>query len=433
MDYKEIVKSKTTTAAEAVRRIRDNEVICCGGPSNLPTAFLTELHRLKEFDIKNCTVFHVSGQVRGVYQYLTDPGMAGHLRIHTSFHNHLAAEMQEKYGIISHVPYTGYAGYKPYPCDVFVTACSPADKNGYVRMSLGAMGEGPILPTAKRIFCEINVNYPFTNGDVAIPVQSVECFFPGFNKMVIYPETELSDTEIQIGKNVASLVEDGSTIQLGIGGIPNAASNEFVHKNDLGIHTEMITTNMVRLAQLGVVTGKKKTINPGKIIGSFAMGSQLLYDFIDDNPVVNILSGNYVINPYIISQNYKMVSVNTCIQVDVTGQICSESFGPVQYSAVGGALNFAHGAHYGKDGKAIIALKSTAKGGKVSTIQPILTPGSIVTVPRTLVDYIVTEFGIAKLTNMSIRERVENLINIAHPNFRDELRQKAEELKITKW
>ncbi len=433
MDYQKIVQSKTVTAVEAVKSIRDNEVICCAGPSNLPTAFLTELHRLKEFGTKNCTVFHVAGQVRGVYEYLTDPGMAGHLRVHTSFHNRLSAEYQEKYGIISHVPYPGYAGYKPYPCDVFVTACSPVDKNGYVRLSLGLMGEGAILPNAKRIFCEINENYPFTNGDVAIPVKDVDCFYPGFHKMVIYPETELNEEEIQIGKNVASLVEDGSTIQLGIGGIPNAASNELVNKNDLGIHSEMITTNMARLSQMGVVTGKKKTLHPGKIIGSFAMGSQLLYDFIDDNPVVNILSGNYVINPYVISQNYKMVSINTCIQVDLTGQVCSESFGPVQYSAVGGALNFAHGAHYANDGKAVMALKSTARKGTVSTIQAMLTPGSVVTVPRTLVDYIVTEYGIAELTNKSVRERVENMISVAHPDFRDELRQKAQELKITKW
>lgn len=431
-DFQAIVRSKMVTPAEVISKIENNEVIGCAGPSNLPIAFLTELHRLKEYGTENVTIFHASGMVRGTYQYITDPEMKGHLHIHATFYNKLAGDVQSQ-GIYTHVPYQAYCATKPYPIDSFVTTCSLPDKNGYVRMSLGLLGEGPIWRNAKKIYCELNPNYPLTHGDVAIPVEDVTYFFEGPGSMVIYPEIELTEAEIQIGKNVASLIEDGSTIQLGIGGIPNAVSNEFYTKNDLGVHTEMITTNMARLAQAGIITGKKKTINQGKIIGAFAMGSQLLYDFIDQNPAVNFMSGNYVNNPFIIAQNYKMCSVNSAIQVDLAAQVCSESFGPVQYSGVGGAMNFAQGAHYGKNGKAIIALKSTAKNGTVSTIQPILTPGSIVSIPRTLVDYIVTEFGIAEINNTSMQERVERLINIAHPSFRDELRQKAIDLRIAAW
>ena len=428
----QLLGEKLITPQEAVRRIQDNEIIGCAGPSNLPVAFLTQLHRLKEYGTRNVTIFHASGQVRGEYQYLTDPEMKGHLRICATFYNKLASSVQHQ-GIYTHVPYQAYCATKPYPIDSFVTTCTPPDKNGYVRMSLGALGEGPIWRSAKKIYCEINPNYPRTEGDVAIPVEDVDCFFEGPGTMVLYPEVELTEIELRIGRYVASLVEDGSTIQLGIGGIPNAVANEFYNKNDLGVHTEMITTNMARLAQAGVITGKRKSIDRGKIVGAFAMGSQLLYDFIDQNPGVSIRSGNYVANPFIIAQNDRMCSVNTAIQVDLAGQVCSESFGPVQYSGVGGAMNFAQGAHYARDGKAIIALKSTARGGTVSTIQPILSPGAIVSIPRTLVDYVVTEYGIAALTNASMQERVERLIRIAHPDFRDQLRQKALELNITAW
>lgn len=431
-DYMAIYESKLISAPEAIGKIRSGDVVGVGGPSNQPSTLLAELHRLKDYGRTDVTIFHLSGQVRGVFQYYTDPAMKGTLRVHACFYNKLSADVQ-KYGVVSLVPYQVYRAYKPYPINVFMTSCSRPDRNGYVRMSLGALGEGPAWRQAERIICEVNENFPMTNGDLAIPVERVDWFVKGSGRMILYPEIELSETEKQIGRNVASLVEDGSTVQLGVGGIPNAASNEFYTKNDLGVHTEMITTNMVRLSKAGVITGRRKTINEEKMIGSFAMGSQELYDFLDNNPAVELRSGNYVNNPCIIAQNYKMVSVNTAIQIDLAGQVCSESFGPVQYSGIGGAMDFAQGAHNGRDGKAIVALKSTARGGSVSTIQAILTPGSVVTIPRTMVDYFVTEYGIAEMNNRSMQERVESLINIAHPNFRDELRAQAVDLKITAW
>lgn len=431
-DYRTIYESKIISIPEAIEKIQNGDVVGVGGPSNQPSSILEKLHYLKNYGRENVTIFHLSGQVRGTFQYYTDPSMKGTLRVHACFYNKLSMDVQ-KHGVVSLVPYPVYRAHKPAPINVFITSCSRPDKNGYVYMSLGALGEGPAWRQADRIILEVNENFPRTYGDVSIPIERVNWFVIGSGEMINYPEIELSETEKKIGQYVASLVEDGSTVQLGVGGIPNAVAKEFYTKNDLGVHSEMITTNMARLAEEGVITGRRKTINKDKMIGSFAMGTQELYDFLDGNPAVEIRSGNYVNNPCVISQNYKMVSINTALQIDLAGQVCSESFGPIQYSGIGGAMDFAQGAHYAKDGKAIVAIKSTAKGGTVSTIQAILTPGSIVTIPRSMVDYFVTEYGIAKMSLCSMQERVENLINISHPKFRDELRQQAIDLKITAW
>lgn len=192
----------------------------------------------------------------------------------------------------------------------------------------------------------------------------------------------------------------------------------------------MITSIIADLSESRVITGKKKTINRGKIVGSFALGNQRLYEYLDHNPEIALMSGSYVNDPRVICQNDRMVSINSCLQVDLTGQICSESMGHVQYSGTGGAADFAVGASHSKGGKSIVAVKSTAKKGTVSTIQPLLTPGAVVSISRNDIDYIITEYGIAKIKGKSIAERVENLIHIAHPKFRDELRQKAKDYKI---
>lgn len=432
-DYMAMYNAKMGTVDDALSIIRDGDVIGVAGPTNQPSTFLTYVHKLKDLGRKNVTLFHPAGKVRGVFQYYTDPSMKGVLRdCPTVF----SKEMSEvlPYGIVSLVPYNQCRSDKAYKVDVFVTTCSRPDADGNVRMSLGCLGEGPVLPSASRIICEVNDEFPMVCGDaIKIPIERVTCFFKTENKMIIYPETDVTDVEKKIGEYVASLIEDGSTIQLGVGGVPNAASKALVTKNDLGIHTEMITTNMMRLAQMGVVNGKKKTLHPEKIVGSLIMGTQELYDFVDNNPTVELFNGEYSNDPKVIQQNYRMVSVNTCLQVDVTGQICSESFGSVQFAGCGGALDFAEGAHYAKEGKSIMALRSTAKNETISTIQAILTPGAIVTVPRTMIDYIVTEYGIADMTCRSVQERAEQLINIAHPKFRDQIRQEVIDRKIAAW
>lgn len=428
-DYKAIYDSKFTTVEEALKIIEDGDFIGCSGSGNLPINILTKLHLLREYGKKNIRVHH-SGPIRGRFEYLVNPLYKDTFRVNASFFNDITREVMPQ-GVASFFPADVYIGEKSVPNNVFICSVTPPDAHGYVKSSLSFLGEAKLLENAEKIIAEVNPNLPNTNGDHVIPIERIDYFVDGTNKLIQYPEIELTETELTIGKYVGTLVEDGSTIQLGIGGIPNACAKAFTDKNDLGVHSEMITTTMAELAMRGNINGSRKTLHKGKIIGGFALGSQLLYDFIADNPSVYIMDGRYVNNPFNIMQNHKMVSINTCLQVDLTGQVCSESIGPRQYSGIGGACNFAQGAHFCKEGKAILALKSTAKKGTVSTISAMLTPGSIVSIPRTAVDYVVTEYGIADLSLKNVQQRVEALISVAHPKFRDALREQAVELGIT--
>lgn len=241
------------------------------------------------------------------------------------------------------------------------------------------------------------------------------------------PPTEI---EQKIGGYIADLIEDGSTIQLGIGGIPNAITAFIMDRKDLGIHTEMLVDGMVDLMEAGVVTNRNKTLHPGKTIGAFALGTSKLYNFIDKNKDVELYRGRYTNNPYVIAQNNKMISVNTALQVDVLGQVCSQSIGTRQFSGTGGQLDTHRGAQMSEGGRGIIALRSMAKNGSISTIVPTLAPGAGVTIPSQDVDTIITEYGVAELRGRCVRERMEALVKIAHPNFRDWIRDEAHRLGI---
>jgi acyl-CoA hydrolase len=244
------------------------------------------------------------------------------------------------------------------------------------------------------------------------------------------PVPEPDEIAMRIGHNIADLVEDGSTIQLGIGEIPNAAAMSLHTKKDLGVHTEMMVDSMMELYELGVITNRKKSIHKDKFICTFAMGSEKLYRWLDNNPSVEFLRGTYVNDPCAMKLNSRMVSINTCIMVDFTGQVSSESIGTEQYSGTGGQTDTAVGAIEGTDGlgKSIIACRSTARGGSISTIVPVLPAGSAVTLHRSHTDYVVTEWGSVRLTGRTVRERTRMLISIAHPDFRKELTEKAVEI-----
>jgi 4-hydroxybutyrate CoA-transferase len=229
---------------------------------------------------------------------------------------------------------------------------------------------------------------------------------------------KISDVERAIGANCAKLIEDGSTLQLGIGAIPDAVLLFLKDKKDLGIHSEMISDGVVELVEAGVITNKAKTLYPGKSVVTFLMGTKRLYDFVDNNPSVLMYPVDYVNNPYVISQNYKMVCINSCIQVDFMGQIVADSIGLKQFSGVGGQVDFIRGASMAKDGKSIIAMPSTANSGKLSRIVPLLDEGAAVTTSRNDIHYVVTEYGIADLKGKNLKERATTLINIAHPDFK---------------
>jgi 4-hydroxybutyrate CoA-transferase len=244
------------------------------------------------------------------------------------------------------------------------------------------------------------------------------------------PRVRMSPAFEEIGRNVASLVEDGATLQLGIGGIPDAVLYHLRDRKHLGVHTEMFSDGMVELVEEGIVTNEQKTLHPGKIIASFVLGARPLFDFIHNNPIVEFHPSDYVNDPFVICQNHKMVAINSAIQVDLTGQVCSDSIGDTIYSGFGGQVDFIRGASRAKDGKAVIALLSTAKSDGVSRVCTHLDPGAGVVTSRADVHYVVTEFGVADLHGRTLRERAKALIAVAHPKFRDALERGARERRL---
>ena len=285
------------------------------------------------------------------------------------------------------------------------------------------------MEKADLIILEVSENNPRILGDAEVHISDVD-FFVENNHMppIIPPPPPPDEADFSIGRHIAELVEDGSTIQIGIGNIPNAAGKCLIGKKDLGIHTEMLTDSMLELYESGTVTNRKKSLLPGKTVCAFAFGTQALYDWVDDNPSVVFLRGEWVNDPTVVRRNTKMVSINTCMMVDLTGQVFSEAIGTSQYSGTGGQFDFAMGAReaYDRSGKSFIACKSTAKGGTMSSI--ITTPplGTPVTLHRGITDYIVTEYGAAWLRGKTVKERAQSLIRIAHPDFRGQLAEEAE-------
>ena len=323
------------------------------------------------------------------------------------------------------VPQLFYKGI--LPIDVAIINVSPPDKYGFCSFGVGVECTKPATEVAKIIIAQINTQMPRTLGNSFIHIDKidhcVEVDAP-LNELK-YEEKHNSATEQnvfqKIGKYVSSLIEDGSTLQLGIGAIPEAVLKHLAGKKDLGIHSEMFSDGVVKLVEEGIVTNEKKTLHPGKIISSFVLGSKGLFDFIDNNPLLEFHPSQYINDPFIISQNEKMVAINSAIEVDLSGQVCADSIGSVFYSGFGGQLDFIRGASRSKGGKPIIAMPSTARNGEISKIVPYLSQGAGVTTTRGDVHYVVTEYGIADLYGKNIRQRAKELIDIAHPDFREDL------------
>jgi acyl-CoA hydrolase len=307
------------------------------------------------------------------------------------------------------------------------------DKHGYVSLSLSNIYEKEMLEQADLVVLEINENFPRTYGDTEVHIQDVDYLVKTDYLPPTLPDVEPNEKDKIIGKFIADKINDGDTIQLGIGGIPNAVAKALVHKKDLGIHTEMFTSGMIDLIESGAVNGKKKTLHKGKHVCCFALGNKALYDYLDHNPAVLVMRGSYVNDPAVIGLNDNQVSINSTLEVDLTGQCASESIGTVHFSGTGGQSDTAVGAQRAKNGRSFISLYSTAMvrnpetGVKeeVSKIVPTLKPGAAVSLSRNDVDYVVTEYGIVRLKGTNIRERAKLLISIAHPKFRDELYKEA--------
>jgi acyl-CoA hydrolase len=308
------------------------------------------------------------------------------------------------------------------------------DKHGYLNISLSATYEKEFIENADIVILEVNENYPVTNGDTPIHLRDVDFIYESSRPVPVFPYAPVNDKDKIIGQYIADLVEDGATIQLGIGGIPNAVGLALKDKRELGVHTELFTETMIDLYEQGVITNSRKTINKGKFLTTMALGTDRLYKFIDRNPGVEVRRGSYINDPKIIAQNYKMTSINTTLEIDLTGQCASESQGHIQFSGTGGQSDTARGAQESEGGKSIMALYSTYFNRKtneeVSKIVPFLTTGAGVSLQRNDVDYVVTEYGVAKLRGRTLKERVNNLIAIAHPNFREELRKEADKYML---
>lgn len=432
MNAQDIYHSKRVAIDEAVSHIQSDMDVIVAQCASEPQGCMARFHLVGD-RVQNVRVFSVL--TLREYDFYMKPEMQGHFELASWFHAPGSrAALKAGTGTVTYVPNMLHRAatdrihaHRP---DIFFGTCTPPDKHGFVSLSLGITYEKDIMDHARLVILEVNPRLPRTFGDTQVHVSKVDFFVEHDQEVPSLPAPVPNATDLQIGAHIADLVEDGSTLQLGIGGIPNAAALALKDKKDLGVHTEMLVDSMMELYQMGVITNARKALKPGKFLTTFAMGSRKFYDWLDDNVAVEFQRGSWVNNPAIVAQNSRMVSVNTCISVDFTGQVASESIGTSQYSGTGGQSDTAQGAVAGFDGlgKSIIACYSTAKNGTVSTITPTLPLGSAVTLHRAHVDHVVTEHGVARLRGRTVRERTRELISVAHPDFRTELTEQARKL-----
>lgn len=418
MNWKEFFKNKIVTADKAVEHIKSgNRVVvghCAGEPSVLIDAMVSN-----KGQYENVEIVHMVPMGKGEY---TRPEMAKHFRHNAIFVGGATREAVNE-GRADYTPVFFHEVpklFKNYtlPVDIALISLGTPDKHGYCSLGVSVDYTKPAAECAKLVIAQINENMPRTFGDSFVHLSEVDYLVEGNIPLVQLMPPKITDIEMSIGNHCAKLVEDGSTLQLGIGAIPDAVLLFLKDKKNLGIHSEMISDGVVELVESGVITNSKKTLHKGKIIVTFLMGTKRLYDFADNNPMIEMHPVDYVNNPLIIAKNNKMISINSCVQVDMMGQVASETIGLKQFSGVGGQVDFIRGVSMSEDGISIIAMPSTASDGRISRIVSTLDVGAAVTTSRNDVDYIVTEYGIAKLKGKTLRDRGSELIKISHPDFR---------------
>lgn len=432
MKWIEEYKQKLTTAEDAVSLVESGNRIYISGNAAAPFRLVKALAARKD-SLRNVNVVHVLllGE-----DPLSAPGMEGHFR-HKSLFVGPADRKAVNEGkadyfpiFLYEIPGLFYHGSGTLPLDIAIVQTSPPDAHGFLSFGVEDLATKAAAETAKKLIVQVNDKMPRTLGDCFIHVAKATKIVETSEELPTLEIAPPNEVETRIGQYIADLVEDGSTLQLGIGGIPNAALSAMNNKKDLGIHTEMVSDGIMEGIELGFITGAKKTLHPGKVVATFILGSQALYNFAHNNPLFEMHPVDYSNDPFIVAQNDKMVAINSAIEVDLTGQVCSDSIGYKIYSGFGGQVDFIRGAARSKGGKPIIALPSTAKNDTISKIVPHLQEGAGVVTSRGDVHYVVTEFGVAYLHGKSLRRRAEALINIAHPKFRDELTAFAKKIKI---
>ena len=431
-DYKALYAQKLMTADAVAEQVQSNWLFGMDtGPSQTPAIMAAVANKIRNSDITGVKV----QTLLDVYpfEFYADDSLKGKMTGYSWFSSGGARKAVN----------AGYADILPayyrdvprhirveYEYDAFCVSVSPMDSHGYFSLANNGSYAEAMMDKAKRIFVEVNDQQPRCLCGTQIHVSQVDAIVEFNHELPVLPPVVIDETSRTIGNLIAEQIPDGACIQLGIGAIPVATGMALKAKHDLGIHTEMFTDSMVELIECGAVNNSKKQIHRGKSVTTFAYGSKRIYDYIDDNPAIEILPVDYVNDPAVICKNDNMISINAALEVDFFGQVCAESVGTKHMSGSGGQIDYVRGACQSKGGKSFIAFTSTAKGGTISKIKPILTPGAICTTSKNDVDYIVTEYGIAHLRGRSLGERTKQLIAIAHPDFRDELTFEAKKRGI---
>lgn len=423
MDMHDLYASKKKTLEECLSLIESGDTICVSGVATEPVTFLSHftdiIPRLHDVTLVKSK--------DNDYDFLRDPNTRGHVETVGHFY---AKNMREGHalGLTSYIPSDLHNYMREFvavhPNNVFVAQVADI-QDGTFQVPYSLMFEQEAIANATKIILEVNPNFRRVRGGLEIPLERVTAFFVSQKPIFTIPRSIPTSVDEKIGSYVADLIHDGDCIQLGIGGLPDAVGKHLHKKNDLGIHSELFSSTMADLIEAGNATGKYKTIHKGEHLATFCIGDEHLYETVANTPACMLVPCSYGNDPFVIAQNDHMISVNTAMEIDLTGQVCSESIGPMQFSGTGGAADYAYGAMHSKGGRGIIAFSSTAKGGTLSKIKSILTPGAAVSISRNLVDTVITEYGVAELRGRTIRERVEALISIAHPDFRAQLRKEA--------
>jgi len=423
MQWEEIYKERLTTAEEAVTHIKSGDRVVVGHASGSPEVVLKAMVDNKEA-YENVEIVHMVSM--GPSEYCL-PKNSAHF-----VHNSLFAGGTSRKAIhegracftashFSQIP--RLFTEKILPVDVTLCMVSTPDEHGYCSFGISVDYTKPAAESSKIVIAEVTPNMPRTLGDAFIHVSQIDHIVECDSNPIVLNPPKISETDEKIGGYCAELIDDGACLQLGIGAVPDSILGFLKDKKDLGIHTEMFSDGVVDLVNEGVITCGRKNFHTNKMVATFFMGTEKLYRFVHNNPIVEMFTVDYTNNPAIIARNDKMVSVNSTLQIDLTGQACSESIGYKQFSGTGGQADFIRGAAWSKGGRSILAFHSTAAKGKLSRIVPCLEEGAIVTTTRTDIHFVVTEYGIADLRGKSVPQRAQELINIAHPDFREDLKK----------
>jgi acetyl-CoA hydrolase len=431
VNVSELFRSKTTTPEEAVKAISSGNRVFLTGNCSVPQKVLAALvDRARTLtDVEIVQVLTV-----GAADYVA-PAMAGHIRVNTLFiSDNVRAAVNDGRAdftpcFLSEIPLLWKSGR--LPVDVALIHVAPPDEHGFCSLGVEVGVTKTAAQSARIVIAEVNPNMPRTLGDSFVHLSKITHIVPVDYQLPETPMGDPSETATRIARHIAGLIPDGATLQMGIGGIPDAVLRELANHKHLGVHTEMFSDGVIDLVERGVIDGERKSIHPGKMVAGFLLGTRRLYTFVDDNPIVELHPTEYVNDPFVVAQNDRMVAMNSAIEVDVTGQVCSDSIGTRFYSGVGGQVDFIYGASRSKGGVPIIALPATAmvKGKLVSKIVSTIRPGGGVVTSRNHVRFVVTEYGVADLYARHIRDRVRALITIAAPEFHEELERNARDVK----